>query len=183
MFGFGEKNFKTGNVGEVAENTQRTLIATREASRTWTGRIMTLCSVIIAFSVSIFSIENFQLDTDIEQLKMSWLILLSALIVGAFNLIFESRVAYASTWVSKNTEIKSTDSVSLKDRSLAILLLSIVILYPIFASKSSTIKSSKAYLLVQNWIYDIFGFVFVFELLTFVLFIFGLLTFFHSFNL
>jgi hypothetical protein len=35
MFGFGEKTYRAGNEGEVAENTQRTLIATREASRKW----------------------------------------------------------------------------------------------------------------------------------------------------
>ncbi len=182
MFGFGEKTYRAGNEGEVAENTQRTLIATREASRAWTSRIMTLSSAIIAFSVSIASIKNFQLNIDIEQLKLSWVILLIALVTGAFNLLFESRISYASTWVSKNALLKSADSVSVSDRMLAALLLVVIIFYPVFASKSKNIKSSKAYLLVDNWIYNSFGLVFIFELATFVLFILGLSVFFKSFS-
>ena len=182
MFGFGEKTYKAGNEGEIAENTQRVFIATREASRAWTGRVMTLSSAIIAFSVSVVSIKTFELSVDIEQLKLSWVLLLSALVFGAFNLLYESRVAYVSTWISKVIQLKSTDSVSLSDRFRASIILVIVFFYPSYGSKNKSVTSSKSYLLVDNWIQNIFGLVFIFEMATFILFVIGLLMFFTAFE-
>lgn len=183
MFGFGELSRKTGNEGEIVENTQRALIATREASRAWTGRIMTLSSAIIAFSVSVASLQSFQSSINTSELRLAWSILLGALVVGAFNLLFESRIAYASTLVSQNIKIRSADSVSLKDRGMAFLLVVVIFLYPIFPTKKSGLTSSKIYLLVENWLYSIFGIVFLLETITFTLFIIGLIIFLNSFNI
>lgn len=181
MFGFGEKTFKTGNEGEIAENSQRVLIATREASRAWTGRIMTLSSVIIAFSVSLVSLQNFTANLDLVQIRQSWLFLLAALITGAFNLLFESRVAYASAWVAENIVMKRTPSVSILDRFIALILFVVIFFYPVFSPKNKTGFMAKPYLLVENWLYKLFGLVFILELITFALFIMGLYSLISSF--
>lgn len=183
MFGFAEQIYRTNNHGEERENENRILVATREASRAWTGRIMTLSSAIIAFSVSIVSIESLQSSLNIEQIKLSWMIFLGALILGAFNLLFESRIAYASTWVAKTSELKSTPSVSKVDKAIAIFLLIIIFIYPVFSFTSERVDLSKAYILVENWFHKLFGLVFIFEVVIFVLFILGLWFFLNAFQI
>lgn len=181
MYGFGEKTFKSGTLGEITENNYRVLASTRDASRAWTGRIMTLSGVIIAFSVSIVSVKSFESNIEIEQLRLSWMYLLAALICGAFNLIFESRVAYASTWVNENIVVKKFPSVSIIDRLIAALLLLIIFFYPVYSPKNKAGFLAKPYLLVENWLYKLFGFVFIFEVATFILFIKGLYALISSF--
>lgn len=184
MFGFGEQKFNGRYTeGLLEENRQSILVAARGASRSWTARIMTLSSTIIAFSVSVASLSVFQTGIDIHKLSLAWNFFLAALIVGAFNLLFESRVAYAVTWVEKKIEVRSTPSVKIHDWLKTFILFPLILLYPTFSIKNSFLKFETAYILVHYLLYKSFGLVFLLEAATFILFIIGLFSFLHAFSL
>jgi len=105
--------------------------SSRKISRDTIFRLIILSASIVGFSVSLFSIPQFQSTLDVYILKYSWYCFLGVIILGFFVLFFEGRVKHAITWkgfqLSQHPEQKDD---TLKERIFAFIITTITLFYP-----------------------------------------------------
>lgn len=177
MLGVAEQDFNSSKRGDKWNNQNRILVAAREKAREWTGKIITISSAIIAFSVSIVSVDDLQSSLKVETLQNSWTLLLVAVILGAFNLLFESRVIYSQQWREANLSLDSIriDNIPQVSYSIACAFMFLSIFYPVSLFEfRNNIMLQAANLLVTNWLRKLYGIVFLVEILTLLFFALGL---------
>jgi hypothetical protein len=74
------------------------LSAARILSRDVIYKIILICSSIIGFSLTLISIPNLELKSNITQLKTSWYLFLTTIILGFISIFIEARLHYALQW-------------------------------------------------------------------------------------
>jgi hypothetical protein len=70
----------------------------RSVSREAIYKIVLLSGSIVGFSATIQSIQNLKISTNIEILRVSWILFLVVVALGPLMNIIESRVAYIIVW-------------------------------------------------------------------------------------
>jgi hypothetical protein len=76
------------------------LTSARLVSRDVIYKIILICSSIIGFSLTLISIPNLELKSDINQLRTSWNLFLYTIILGFISIFIEGRLHYALHWRS-----------------------------------------------------------------------------------
>lgn len=72
----------------------------RIISRDVIYKVVLLCSTIIGFSLTLISLSQIGIHTDINTLKISWYLLLSTIVLGFLSVFIEGRLHYALKWRS-----------------------------------------------------------------------------------
>jgi len=72
----------------------------RILSRDVIYKIILLCSTIIGFSLTLISLPQVGIHTDINTLRFSWYLLLATIVLGFLSLFIEGRLHYALRWRS-----------------------------------------------------------------------------------
>jgi len=72
----------------------------RTVSRDVIYKIILLCSTIIGFSLTLISLPQVGIHTDINTLRLSWYLLLVTIVLGFVSLFIEGRLHYALKWRS-----------------------------------------------------------------------------------
>jgi len=74
------------------------LVEARIVSRDVIYKIILICSSIVGFSITLMSIPNLELRTDVDLLRASWYFFLFTIILGFFSIFLEGRLHYALKW-------------------------------------------------------------------------------------
>lgn len=72
----------------------------RIISRDVVYKIILLCSTIIGFSLTLISLPQVGIHTDIVTLRYSWYLLLATIVLGFLSIFVEGRLHYALKWRS-----------------------------------------------------------------------------------
>jgi hypothetical protein len=106
--------------------------ASRQISRNTINRLIVLSSAIVAFSVSFFSIPEFQSSLNLIRLSRSWYLFLATIIVGSLILFLSARLRYAKTWKGIQTTdfLRSINDYSVKESMYAWLIVLWTLCHP-----------------------------------------------------
>lgn len=95
----------------------KNLTNARIISRDVIYKVILLCSTIIGFSLTLISIPQVGLNTNIGILKTSWYLFLATIISGFLSLFLEGRLHYALKWRSFQVQCFDKDyTYPIKDK-------------------------------------------------------------------
>lgn len=174
------------------EKFDRDLEHSRSLSRNLIEKIVALATGIVGFSVTILSVEQLNLNLNVSELMVSWVLFASTIAFGLLIPFIESRVKYVIFWRGlqpQEFEEKGKSTATLKQRFGVFL----VTMYSVFVNPRSLIycrpagdDDKKHYLdkvrnslaIHQANLYV--NVIFIFELAFVVTFIFGFVYFIAS---
>jgi len=168
----------------------KNLADARLISRGVIYKIILLCSTIIGFSLTLISLSQMGIHTDINTLKLSWYLLLATIVLGFLSLFVEGRLHYALKWRSFQVQDYDKGYVyPFIDRIKVWLVCAYSLIFPrnlVFCrvykgtkvKKHNELLNAKAVLTLA----ELEKLTFIFENLFIVLFITGLIIFVMSYR-